>query len=53
MVMYIHVHVTPQTDPERRITMDELLGHKWVMTGYSNPVDWSSKIDASERVSLY
>jgi maternal embryonic leucine zipper kinase len=40
------------TDPGRRITVDELLGHKWVMTGYSNPVDWSSKIDASERVSF-
>ncbi|XP_019857367.1 PREDICTED: maternal embryonic leucine zipper kinase-like [Amphimedon queenslandica] len=37
-----------QTIPERRVTVDELLNHPWVMQGYSRPIVWDSKIDINE-----
>lgn len=44
----------PQTDPDRRITVQRLLHHPWVMDGYSAPVDWSSRIDVStNHISSY
>ena len=41
------VCLTSQTDPERRITVDALLGNRWVMNGYQTEVEWTSKIDVS------
>ncbi|XP_062864490.1 maternal embryonic leucine zipper kinase-like [Trichomycterus rosablanca] len=31
-----------QVDPERRIKVEHLLDHEWVMKGYSSPVEWHS-----------
>uniref|UniRef100_A0A8C9W7I4 Maternal embryonic leucine zipper kinase n=1 Tax=Scleropages formosus TaxID=113540 RepID=A0A8C9W7I4_SCLFO len=32
-----------QVEPKLRITVRQLLGHPWVMKGYSSPVEWHSK----------
>ncbi|KAM4809436.1 maternal embryonic leucine zipper kinase [Rhinophrynus dorsalis] len=32
-----------QVDPKKRITVKHLLGHPWLMHGYSCPVEWHSK----------
>ncbi|XP_062864365.1 maternal embryonic leucine zipper kinase-like [Trichomycterus rosablanca] len=31
-----------QVVPERRIKVEHLLDHEWVMKGYSSPVEWQS-----------
>ncbi len=37
-----------QTDPKRRITVEELLRHPWLMDGYDRPVRWQSKYHGGE-----
>ena len=32
-----------QTDPKKRITIQELLVHPWMMEGYDQPIKWQSK----------
>lgn len=32
-----------QTDPKRRITMQQLVFHPWVLKGYSSSVDWQTR----------
>ncbi|TRY75718.1 hypothetical protein TCAL_08671 [Tigriopus californicus] len=40
-----------QTDPRRRITVNELLLHPWLMVGYDTPVQWQSKFHATDLES--
>ena len=37
-----------QTDPKRRITVDQLMTHPWLMDGFDRPVKWQSKYHVSE-----
>ena len=37
-----------QTHPDRRISVDELLAHPWLMKNHGRPVDWRSRIDLKE-----
>ncbi len=32
-----------QTDPKRRITINQLLEHPWLVDGFDKPVRWQSK----------
>ncbi|XP_063076163.1 maternal embryonic leucine zipper kinase [Engraulis encrasicolus] len=32
-----------QVDPKRRVTVQQLLDHPWMMKGYSSPVGWQTK----------
>lgn len=32
-----------QVDPKRRLTMQQLIYHQWVMKGYSSSVDWQTR----------
>ncbi len=32
-----------QTDPKKRITVEQLLGHPWLMDGFDRPVRWQSR----------
>eukprot|EP00731_Ephydatia_muelleri_P017625 Em0010g723a len=34
-----------QTEPDLRISVEDLLRHPWIMKGHESPVDWKSKID--------
>lgn len=42
------LHCMLQTDPKRRITVDQLLVHPWMMDGYERPVKWQSKYHTSD-----
>ena len=37
------LHAMLQTDPKRRITVQELLTHPWLLEGYEKPVRWQSR----------
>ena len=37
-----------QTDPKRRITVDQLMTHPWLVDGFDRPVKWQSKYHVSE-----
>lgn len=37
-----------QTDPKRRITVDQLMAHPWLVDGFDRPVKWQSKYHVSE-----
>jgi maternal embryonic leucine zipper kinase len=37
-----------QTEPKRRITVDQLLAHPWLMDGYDRPVKWQSRYHVDE-----
>lgn len=32
-----------QVDPKKRLTMEQLINHSWVMKGYSSCVDWQTR----------
>lgn len=49
-----------QTDPKRRITMQQLVYHPWVLKGYSSNVDWQTRYyfkdlerDCLSEIALY
>lgn len=49
-----------QTDPKRRITMQQLVFHPWVLKGYSSNVDWQTRYyfkdlerDCLAEIALY
>ena len=44
-VMNMCTHI--QVNPDKRITVERLLRHPWVMEGYKNTIDWESKFDVS------
>ena len=37
-----------QTDPKRRITVDQLMTHPWLVDGFDRPVKWQSKYHVTE-----
>ena len=39
-----------QVDPKRRITVDGLVSHPWLMKGVEVPVEWHSKYKVNEKV---
>ena len=39
--------VLTQTKPDRRISVDDLLVHPWLLKDNKKPVDWRSRIDVS------
>ena len=38
-----------QVDPKRRITVDGLVSHPWLMKGVEVPVEWHSKYKVNEK----
>ena len=49
-----------QTDPKRRLTMQQLVYHPWVLKGYSSNVDWQTRYyfkdlerDCLAEIALY
>lgn len=36
-------------DPKRRITVQQLLNHPWLMKGFNVPVEWQSKYKVHEE----
>ena len=41
-----------QVDPKRRITVDGLVNHPWLMKGVEVPVEWHSKYKVFE-IEIY
>ena len=39
--------VPTQTKPDKRISVDDLLVHPWLLKDNKKPVDWRSRIDVS------
>ena len=39
-----------QVNPEKRVKIEELLDHDWVMTGYASPVRWHSRIKVNKQI---
>lgn len=39
-----------QVDPKKRITVQHLLNHPWLMQGFSDAVQWQSKYPVSTLV---
>jgi len=54
------IHQMLQVDAKKRITIENLLTHPWLMEGYDRPIKWQSKyhgndIDSSivEEMAVY
>ena len=41
-----------QTRPDRRISVNDLLTHPWLMKNHGRPVDWRTRIDVSAWASV-
>ena len=53
VVAISQVSFCEQVNPDRRVTVERLLAHPWVMEGYKEHIDWESKFDVSiKQLSL-